>query len=163
VYPHLPPRGKNVIAFWLYGWMTFGHVSYLNLPSNGWDTYGRGGRGYVAGRIRGANQIYVESEYRLPLTLNGLWGVVVFANGVSTANPDSGTFSRLDPGIGIGLRIKFNKHTDTNLSIDYGWGPRRFRGFVPRYDRSVLGSCLSSVYGKNPVQYRSRVGVPGSA
>lgn len=30
-------------------------------------------------------------------------------------------FSRLDPGIGVGLRIKFNKHTDTNLSLDYGW------------------------------------------
>jgi hypothetical protein len=122
VYPHFPPRSQNVLAFWLYGWMTFGPAPYLNLPSNGWDTYGRGGRGYLAGRIRGADQIYIESEYRWSLTRDGLWGAVVFVNGTSTTYPDTGVFSRLDPGVGVGLRIKFNKHTSTNLSLDYGWG-----------------------------------------
>jgi hypothetical protein len=128
VYPHLPARSKNVLAFWLYGWMTFGPAPYLNLPSNGWDTYGRGGRGYLAGRIRGANQIYVESEYRWSLSRNGLWGAVAFVNGVSTADPDTGIFTRLDFGAGVGLRIKFNKDTDTNLSLDYGWGRRDSQG-----------------------------------
>ncbi|MGD8413443.1 MAG: hypothetical protein PVF33_04385 [Candidatus Latescibacterota bacterium] len=122
VYPHVPKRSQNVLAFWLYGWMTFGTPPYLNLPANGWDTYGRGGRGYVAGRIRGPDQIYVEAEYRRTLTRDGLWGVVLFYNGTSTTDPDTGIFSPLDHGVGFGLRIKFNKYTDTNLAIDYGWG-----------------------------------------
>jgi hypothetical protein len=122
VYPHVPPGSQNVLAFWLYGWMTFGSAPYLNLPSTGWDTYGRGSRGYLAGRIRGANQIYIESEYRWSLTRDGLWGAVVFVNGISTTDPDTGIFSRLDHGAGLGLRIKFNKHTSTNLGLDYGWG-----------------------------------------
>ena len=122
VYPHLPAHSDNVLAFWLYGWMTFGPAPYLNLPSNGWDTYGRGGRGYLAGRIRGANQIYVESEYRFSISDDGLWGMVIFANGMSTTDTDTGTFARVDPAAGIGLRIKFNKHTDTNLAIDYAVG-----------------------------------------
>ncbi len=122
VYPHLPVKSNNVLAFWMYGWMTFGHAPYLNLPSNGWDTYGRGGRGYLAGRIRGAGQIYVESEYRWSLTRDGLWGAVVFVNGTSTTYEETGTFSRIDPGVGFGIRIKFNKRTSTNLAIDYAWG-----------------------------------------
>lgn len=122
VYPHLPVKSNNVLAFWMYGWLTFGPSPYLNLPSNGWDTYGRGGRGYLAGRIRGAGQIYVESEYRWSLTSDGLWGAVVFVNGTSTTYQDTGTFSRLDPGLGAGIRIKFNKRTSTNLAIDYAWG-----------------------------------------
>ena len=129
VYPHLPVKSDNVLAFWLYGWMTFGPAPYLNLPSNGWDTYGRGGRGYLAGRIRGESQIYLESEYRWSLTSNGLWGAVVFLNGISTINQETGTFSRLDPGGGAGIRIKFNKHTNTNLAIDYAWGRNNSSGF----------------------------------
>ena len=46
VYPRLPSASRNVLAFWLYGWLTFGEAPYLNLPSSGWDTYGRGARGY---------------------------------------------------------------------------------------------------------------------
>ena len=102
--------------------MTFGKAPYLNLPSNGWDTYGRGGRGYLPGRIRGSDQIYIEAEYRWTLTRDGLWGAVVFVNGTSTMDPDTGIFSRLDHGAGVGLRIKFNKNTSTNLCLDYGWG-----------------------------------------
>jgi hypothetical protein len=129
LYPHVPKRSRHVLAFWLCSWMSFGPAPYLNLPSNGWDTYGRGARGYLAGRIRGANQIYVESEYRRSLTRDGLWGAVVFVNGTSTTKSDAGTFGRLDPGVGAGLRVKFNKNTDTNLTLDYGWGRADSRGF----------------------------------
>lgn len=122
MYPHVPKSSNHVLAFWLYGWFSFGPAPYLNLPSNGWDTYGRGARGYLAGRIRGQNQIYLESEYRWELTRDGLWGMVVFANLTSTTRPDTNTFGAFDPGVGAGLRIKFNKNTDTNLTIDYGWG-----------------------------------------
>jgi hypothetical protein len=122
VYPHVPNRSRNVLAFWLYGWLSFGPAPYLNLPSNGWDTYGRAARGYLAGRIRGPNQIYLESEYRWSLTKDGLWGMVAFVNGVSTVRPEVGTFSRMDPAVGLGIRIKFNKNSNTNLTLDHAWG-----------------------------------------
>jgi hypothetical protein len=129
VYPHAPKESSHVLAFWLYTWLTFGPAPYLNLPSNGWDTYGRGARGYLAGRIRGANQIYLESEYRWSITRDGLWGAVVFVNTTGTTRSETGTFGRMDAGAGAGLRVKFNKHTDTNLTLDYGWGRDGSSGF----------------------------------
>lgn len=129
VYPHAPKESSHVLAFWLYTWMTFGPAPYLNLPSNGWDTYGRGARGYLAGRIRGANQIYVESEYRWSLTRDGLLGAVVFVNGTGTTREETNTFGRMDAGAGAGLRVKFNKNTNTNLTLDYGWGRGGSSGF----------------------------------
>ena len=129
VYPHVPKQGPHVLAFWLYGWMSFGQPPYLNLPSNGWDTYGRGARGYLAGRIRAHDQIYFEAEYRRVLTRDGLWSAVVFANGTSSSQEDTnGTFGAPDGGIGVGIRLKFNKNTDTNLTVDYGWGHDASRG-----------------------------------
>jgi hypothetical protein len=128
LYPHLPSKSRSVLGFWLYTWMTFGRAPYLNLPSNGWDTYGRGARGYLQGRIRGPSQVYFETEYRRTLTADGLWGAVVFVNGTVTTSPETGTFSRADPAIGLGLRIKFNKHTNTNLTVDFGWGRGDARG-----------------------------------
>lgn len=129
LYPHVPKRSNDVLAFWLYGWFNFGPAPYLNLPSNGWDTYGRGARGYVAGRIRGENQIYIEAEYRRALTRDGLWGLALFTNITTTAQPETGTFAEPDPGFGLGLRVKFNKHTDTNLTLDHGWGRSGSRGW----------------------------------
>lgn len=128
LYPHMPASSRSVLGFWLYTWMTFGRAPYLNLPSNGWDTYGRGARGYLQGRIRGGNQVYFETEYRRTLTADGLWGVVVFGNATVTTSPETNTFSRADPGIGLGLRLKFNKHTNTNLTVDFGWGRGEQRG-----------------------------------
>lgn len=128
VYTHVPASSRHVLAFWMYGWMTFGAAPYLNLPANGWDTYGRGARGYLAGRIRGAQQIYVESEYRRVLTSDGLLGAVAFLNLTLTTEPEAGTFGTADKGGGVGLRIKFNKRSNTNLTIDYGFGRHISRG-----------------------------------
>ena len=75
-------------------------------------------RGASAARTRSTS----ETEYRRTLTADGLWGAVAFLNGTMTANPETGIFGRADPGFGVGLRMKFNKHTNTNLTIDYGWG-----------------------------------------
>ena len=66
------------------------------------------------GRVR-SPKIYLESEYRRSLTRDGLWGAVVFLNGVATTRPATGTFGRMDPGVGAGLRVKFNKNSDSNL------------------------------------------------
>jgi hypothetical protein len=129
VYPRLPRRSNNILAFWIYSWMTFGKPPYLNLPAIGWDTYGRGGRGYLQGRIRGPNQIYVETEYRVPLTRNGLLGAVGFLNLTTTTQPDESIFGRVDKGGGVGLRIKFNKRSNTNLALDRGWGEQGSGGW----------------------------------
>jgi hypothetical protein len=128
LYPRVPRLGPHVLAFWLYSWLTFGPAPYLNLPSNGWDTYGRGARGYLQGRIRGVNQLYFETEYRRRLSADGLWGMVFFLNGTTTTNPESDIFGRLDAGFGVGLRVKLNKNTNTNISVDYGWGRDDSRG-----------------------------------
>jgi hypothetical protein len=128
VYPHLPNRSRNVLAFWLYSWLTFGKGPYLNLPANGWDTYGRGARGYLQGRIRGSNQVYLECEYRRTLTANGLWGAVAFLNSTLTTQPASGVFGGSDFGGGAGVRLKFNKRSSTNLAVDFGWGDDGSKG-----------------------------------
>ena len=122
LYPYVPKNGNRILAFWLYGWFTFGPGPYLSLPANGWDTYGRGARGYLQGRIRATNQIYVESEYRFSLTRDGLFGAVTFLNGTASTNPETDTFGRLDLGGGVGIRIKFNKESRTNLALDRAWG-----------------------------------------
>jgi len=126
-YPVLPAGSRNVLAIWSSLWMTFGHAPYLDLPAIGWDTYGKSGRGYVQGRLRAANQIYEEAEYRFLLTHDELLGGVVFVNATASTLP-AGNFGPLDPGAGFGLRIKFIKRTRTNLTIDIGWGNENSNG-----------------------------------
>ena len=122
MYTRLPHSDRNVLGVWLYGWGTTDKPPYLDLPSTGWDTYGRGSRGYVHGRIRGADQLYAEAEYRRVLTANGLLGAVVFANAISTRETPSSNFENPDPGAGLGLRFRLNKHSRANLCVDHGWG-----------------------------------------
>ena len=117
-YRPFPSGSRNAIAFWTYQWFTFGHAPYLDLPATGWDTYGRGARGYLQGRIRAADQFYSEFEYRAVLRRDGLLGAVAFLNLMASATPGGGAFGPLDPGYGIGFRMKFNKRTDTNLAVD---------------------------------------------
>jgi len=122
LYTKLPRTARNVLGFWLYAWNTSDKPPYLNLPSTGWDTNGRGARGYLHGRIRGEDQLYAETEYRRVLTANGLLGAVAFANMISTKEPATGTFGDPDIAGGVGLRFKLNKHSNANLCIDHGWG-----------------------------------------
>jgi len=114
-----------VLAFWTWGeFVTSGNVPYLALPAIGWDTYGRSGRGYVQGRFRGVNMVYGESEFRMPISRDGLFGAVAFVNATTASNPNSGQtlFNSLAPGYGVGLRIKMNMKDRTNICVDYGRG-----------------------------------------
>jgi len=112
---------KNQLAFWAYYWTTLGSgTPYLNLPAIGMDPYQRSGRGIEQGRERGESLIYFETEYRRDITVNGLFGFVVFANVNSASLPNSRQFAYLNPAGGLGLRIKFNKKSGTNICIDYG-------------------------------------------
>jgi hypothetical protein len=111
---------KSLIAFWTYYWTTLsGGTPYLNLPSIGNDPYQRSGRGIEQNRYRGNSLIYFESEYRRDLTRNGLLGFVVFANFDSASQPDGGGFKYVNPAAGTGLRVKFNKKSDTNVGVDF--------------------------------------------
>jgi hypothetical protein len=112
---------KNMLAFWGYYWATLSPGSpYLNLPSIGNDPYQRSGRGIEQNRYRGESLFYLETEYRADITDNGLLGFVAFANINSASQPNSRQFRYFNPAGGVGLRIKFNKKTDTNIGIDYG-------------------------------------------
>jgi outer membrane protein assembly factor BamA len=130
-YIPFPGRSHNVLAFWSYDWFTVGggKPPYLLLPSTGWDAYSNTARGYIQGRFRSKNMVYLESEYRFGITRNGLIGGVVFANAQSFTEPESGKFQYLIPGYGTGLRISLNKFSRTNLCIDYGWGIHGSGGF----------------------------------
>lgn len=113
---------KNQFAFWTYYWTTIGPgTPYLNLPSIGNDPYQRSGRGIEQNRYRGQSLLYFESEYRRDITSNGLLGFVIFANINSVTQPNSRSFAYLNPAAGTGLRIKFNKKSNTNICMDYGF------------------------------------------
>jgi hypothetical protein len=113
---------KNQFAFWAYYWSTVSSgTPYLNLPSIGNDPYQRSGRGIEQNRYRGQELAYFETEYRRSITRDDLLGFVIFANINSATQPNSRRFSYLNPAAGTGLRVKFNKKSDTNICIDYGF------------------------------------------
>jgi len=120
---------NNILAFWSILWFTQGNVPYLDLPGTAEDMFNNTGRGYVQDRFIGKKMLYLESEYRYGITKNGLLGGVIFANAESLSEYQTNSFKAIAPAAGAGLRIKFNKHSDTNLSIDYGYGFRGSQGF----------------------------------
>ncbi len=121
---------KNMFAFWTYYWSVLGTPApYLELPAIGMDPYNRSGRGIQQNRYRGKRLIYFETEYRRDITRNGLLGLVLFANVNSVAQQQSDRFEYWNPAAGGGLRIKFNKKSDTNICIDYGVS-KNFSTFV---------------------------------
>jgi hypothetical protein len=130
-YIRFPSSTHNVLAFWSYDWLTLGggNPPYLLLPSTGWDAYSNTARGYIQGRYRSKNMLYLESEYRFGITNNGLLGGVVFANTQSFSDPNTGQYHYLQPGWGGGFRISLNKFSRTNLCVDYGWGLHGSGGF----------------------------------
>lgn len=129
-YFKFPYRSHNVLAIWSYDWFTTGGTPpYLMLPGTGWDPYSNTGRGYIQGRYRGRNMLYLESEYRFRITRNGLLGGVVYANGESVSEPITNRFETVAPGWGGGLRIRLNKFSNTNIAIDYSLGLNGSRGF----------------------------------
>jgi len=120
-YFRLSPDNYNMLALWSITEFTSGNAPYLDLPATASDTYNNFGRGYAEQRFRGKDLLYLEGEFRFGILKNGLLGGVVFANGETFSAPNTG-FQRVDPAIGTGLRVKINKHSDTNICIDYAYG-----------------------------------------
>jgi len=128
-YYKFPEGSDNVIAFWSYDWLVLrGRPPYLDLPSTSWDTYSTTGRGYIQSRFRGAQMLYLETEYRFKITTNGLIGGVVFLNGQTLSSTPGSKLEKIQPGYGPGLRIKLSKASKTNLDIDYGFGRQGSNG-----------------------------------
>ena len=122
-YQPLSVNRRQGVALWGLAWMTpAGHPPYFDLPSVGWDTYGRTARGYRSGRFRGRDWLYGEVEYRVGLTADDLFGAVSFLNASRLSDDATSHAQRWMPGAGIGLRIKLDKNRRSNLAIDYAWG-----------------------------------------
>jgi outer membrane protein assembly factor BamA len=129
-YFRFPSSSNNIIALWSYNWLTLSGIPpYLMLPSTGWDKTFNTGRGYIQGRFRSNNMLDAEAEYRIQLTRNGLFGMVIFTNFETFTNIDTWQFGMPAPAGGLGLRIKLNKYSRTNIAIDYGWGRQGSHGF----------------------------------
>ncbi|PTQ97925.1 hypothetical protein C8P68_10384 [Mucilaginibacter yixingensis] len=124
-----PGNSNNVLGIWSYNWLILnGKPDYLELPSTSWDTNTSTGRGYIQGRFRGAQMIYLEAEYRYQITRDGLLGGVVFVNAESFSAAPGTPLQRFQPAFGPGLRIKLNKTSRTNLAVDYGFGKQGMNG-----------------------------------
>jgi outer membrane protein assembly factor BamA len=129
-YIRLPGSWRHILAFWSFDWLTLsGKPPYLDLPSTGWDNYNNTGRGYIQGRFRSNNMLYLEAEYRFDIMRNGLIGGVLFANAQSFSNYPQNNIDMVWPGVGLGIRLKANKRSNTNIAIDYGFGMDGSRGF----------------------------------
>ncbi len=128
-YFKFPEGSDNVIALWSYDWLTLsGKPAYLDLPSTQWDASSSTGRGYIQGRFRGAEMVYLEAEYRYRITDDGLIGGVVFINGQSFSAAPGTKLQSIQPAFGPGLRIKLNTISKTNIGIDYGFGRQGSNG-----------------------------------
>ncbi|MBK5285510.1 MAG: hypothetical protein JJE25_08895 [Bacteroidia bacterium] len=122
-YFKLKEHSSNVLAFWSYNRLVLsGKPPYLDLPSTGRDPYFNQGRGYIQDRFRGKRLLAFESEYRFAISRKGLIGGVVFANVQTVAQGLHDRIDNLWPAAGLGVRIKLDKQSGTNLCIDFGIG-----------------------------------------
>ena len=116
---------QHVLSLWTIGqFVTNGNLPYLNLPSIGWDQRSRSGKAYTQGLFRGQRLVYLETEYRFPISNNQLISGTVFTNFTTASDSDRNIhiFQYVQPAVGIGLRILIDKATRTNLVFNYAWG-----------------------------------------
>ena len=129
-YLSLDPHKRKILTFWSYYWGTLGEVPYFNLPGTQLEFGTRSGRGYGQGRFRGKQMLYFETEYRFDITNNGLLGAVLFCNVQSLTESTTNRFQYVNPAGGFGARIKFNKESSTNLTLDFAIGKQSFNFYI---------------------------------
>ena len=118
-YISFDQRRANTLAFWSYLWTTMGSSApYLDLPAITWDANQRSGRGFYPSRYTGKTLFDFETEYRRSITRDELLGFVVFANMNSVTEPHTDNFAYVHAAAGAGLRVKFNRHSGTNVGMD---------------------------------------------
>jgi hypothetical protein len=122
---YLPLHGHrpHIFAFRGYYWtIVSGNPPYLDLPANRWEPVpGSVSRGIRQNRYRSNAILYFESEYRFGITANGLLGGVVFASVTAPSQYKTQQFRYWHPAAGTGIRLKFNKYSNTNVTLDFGF------------------------------------------
>jgi len=121
---YLPmPRWKSIFALRSYYWTLLkGNAPYLHLPATNWaPASGIASRGFQSGRYRSNAMLYAEAEQRMNITANGLFGLVAFANVASASEFETQNFKTWKVGAGFGLRTKFNKYSNANFALDFGF------------------------------------------
>jgi hypothetical protein len=125
VRKYFPFSGKRyqILAFRSYYWtIVSGKVPYLDLPANRWEPInGSSSRGIRQNRYRSNAILYFESEYRFGISPNGLFGGVVFASVTGPSQYNTQQFLYWHPAGGAGIRLKFNKYSNTNISFDFAF------------------------------------------
>ena len=129
-YFSLSDKRHSVLGIWVLYWGSFGDVPFVNLPGTKLDLGQRSARGYDLARYMGKQMLYGEMEYRFDITRDGLFGATVFANAQSYTEPASNKFEYIKPAAGIGLRIKFNKRSNTNVTLDFAIGKNSFNWYL---------------------------------
>jgi hypothetical protein len=130
-YFPLSYRKSDVVAVRGYYWTTLsGEAPYLDLPSVRWEpTGGQSSRGIQQNRYKSNALIDLEAECRFGITANGFIGGVVFGSVTSVSEYKTQQFMYWYPAGGVGLRMKFNKYSDTNIGFDVAVS----KGFVNAY------------------------------
>jgi hypothetical protein len=122
-YFHFAGAKHKILALRGYYWTILsGNSPYLDLPANRWEPVpGSVSRGIRQNRYRSNAMLYFEAEYRFGITANGLLGGVLFANVTSASQYNTQQFSYWHPAGGTGIRLKFNKYSNTNVTFDFGF------------------------------------------
>lgn len=122
-YFPLPGVKHKILALRGYYWtIVSGNPPYLDLPANRWEPVaGSASRGIRQNRYRSNALLYFESEYRFGITANGFIGGVAFASVTSASQYETQQFRYWHPAAGAGIRLKFNKYSNTNVTFDCGF------------------------------------------
>jgi hypothetical protein len=120
-FPVFRNRKDNILAFRGYYWTVLsGTAPYLDLPSVRWEpSPGQASRGIQQNRYKSNALMYFDSEYRFGISDNGFIGGVVFGSVTSASEYETQQFKYWHPAGGAGIRMKFNKYSDTNISLDF--------------------------------------------
>ncbi len=116
-------KARSILALRGYYWtLLTGKAPYLHLPSTNWaPASGIASRGFQAGRYRSNAMMYGEAEHRYQLMSNGLLGLVTFMNVASASEFETQHFKTWKVGAGVGVRGKFNKYSNANVAVDFGF------------------------------------------
>jgi len=130
-FPIIRNQKEDILAFRGYYWTAFSdQAPYLDMPAVRWEpTFGQASRGIQQNRYKSNALMYYESEYRFGITSNGFIGGVVFGSVTSASQYNTQQFRYWHPAGGMGLRMKFNKYSDTNIGLDFAYS----KGFLGVY------------------------------
>jgi hypothetical protein len=131
-YISFPAPKYRILAFRSYYWtIVTGNPPYLDLPANRWEPIsGSASRGIKQNRYRSNAIIYFESEFRFGISADGLWGGVAFASVTAPSEYSTQNFVHWHPAAGAGIRLKFNKYSNTNVTCDAGFSKGFFGVYV---------------------------------